>query len=124
MRLYAILIIAAIGCLVQAKCPNNCNNNGECDAYSRCHCAKGYQGADCSERICPFGTAWADHATATDVAHGIAECSNRGICDRETGNCQCMSGFTGSSCDRLACPSSCNERGVCMSLHDYADKKR
>lgn len=35
-----------------------------------------------------------------------------------------MSGFTGSSCDRLACPSSCHGRGVCLSLRDLADKER
>ena len=37
-------------------------------------------------KICPFGAAWSDQATATDTAHNSAECSNRGICDRSTGN--------------------------------------
>lgn len=53
----------------------------------RCTCDAEYQGADCSERICPFGHAWSDVATATDVAHAEAECSNRGICNRKNGNC-------------------------------------
>ena len=38
------------------------------------------------KKICPFGAAWSDQATATDTAHNSAECSNRGICDRSTGN--------------------------------------
>ena len=71
--------------LANASCPNNCNGQGECDKYSRCHCAEGNQGADCSEMICPFGLAWADQATETDVAHNMAECSNRGLCDRSSG---------------------------------------
>jgi len=36
-------------------------------------------------KICPFGAAWSDQATAIDTAHNSAECSNRGICDRSTG---------------------------------------
>ncbi len=79
----AIVILATVW--VQGKCPNNCHGNGECDKYSRCHCAKGFQGGDCSERICPYGLAWADQATATDEAHNLAECSNRGLCERHTG---------------------------------------
>ena len=51
----------------------------------RCSCNTGYQGADCSERICPFGLAWADKATDIDVAHAESECSNRGICNRKNG---------------------------------------
>ena len=42
-------------------------------------------GADCSLRKCPLGPAWADQATATDTAHALAECSNRGLCDRTAG---------------------------------------
>lgn len=54
--------------------------------FNRCLCYDRYQGGDCSERICPFGLAWSDQATATDTAHNLAECSNRGLCDRTTGN--------------------------------------
>ncbi len=53
--------------------------------HDRCTCYDGFMGADCSLRICPFGAAWSDQATATDVAHQSAECSNRGICDRSKG---------------------------------------
>jgi len=43
-------------------------------------------GADCSLRICPYGIAWADQATATDIAHSKMECSNKGLCDRKKGH--------------------------------------
>ncbi|CAM9265573.1 unnamed protein product, partial [Heterosigma akashiwo] len=66
------------------QCANNCNNQGTC-VDRVCECYTGFQGADCSERTCPFGPAWADQATKTDTAHGSAECSNMGICDRTTG---------------------------------------
>jgi hypothetical protein len=109
---------------VDASCPNLCNGNGVCDKFSRCTCASGFQGADCSEKRCPFSIAWSDMATATDVAHASAECSNRGICDRESGNCACMSGFSGSACERLSCPDDCNGQGICFSIHDLASRTR
>jgi len=109
---------------VKAHCPNLCSGHGVCDKYSRCSCSTGFQGADCSERICPFDIAWSDEATATDVAHGNAECSNRGICDRSTGKCDCMEGFTGSACERLGCSLDCNEKGVCFSMHDFTKRTR
>lgn len=90
----------------------------------RCECYATYQGGDCSERICPFGTAWSDQAIGTDIAHQPAECSNRGICNRKTGDCECMDGFTGSACERLTCSNRCSEKGICYSIHDFALKTR
>ena len=29
----------------------------------------------------------------------LVECSNMGICDRDTGNCKCYPPFTGSACN-------------------------
>lgn len=49
-------------------------------------------GADCSLRKCPEHTAWADEPIDVDVAHEYAECSNKGVCDRETGECEVRAG--------------------------------
>eukprot|EP00981_Chlorochromonas_danica_P002081 scaffold423_cov185-Ochromonas_danica.AAC.5 len=35
-----------------------------------------------------------------------------------------QSGFTGSACERLACASRCNNKGICLSMHDLAAKRR
>ncbi len=96
---------------------------GDCDIYGRCTCHEGRKGADCSERICPFGLAWSDAAVATDDAHHMAECSNRGICDRVSGRCRCMEGMTGTACERLTCDNDCSGNGRCVTMltlaHDY-----
>ena len=61
-----------------------------------------------------------DMPTATDTAHAMAECSNRGECDHSTGQCVCHSGFGGDACQRLSCASDCNGHGRCQSLEQYA----
>lgn len=33
-------------------------------------------------------------------AHGYAECSNAGICNRQTGECKCFPGYEGEDCSR------------------------
>lgn len=50
----------------------------------------GFTGYDCSLRTCPFG----DDPVTPDVE--FAECSNRGVCDRYDGTCNCFSGFGAS----------------------------
>jgi len=41
----------------------------------------------------------------TNTAHAYAECSNKGLCDRKTGECECLSGYDGAACNRASCPS-------------------
>lgn len=85
-------------------CPGatECSGHGVCHDHPtyRCECDKGWQGGDCSERTCPFDFAWFDDPSADDYAHEMAECSNRGICNRITGECSCGKGFTGTACER------------------------
>ena len=70
---------------------------------------------------CPYARAWSDEASATDVAHNLAECSNRGLCDRTTGMCACESGrFEGAACERKTCTNTCNGHGRCQSMSYYA----
>lgn len=52
------------------------------------------------------------------------ECSNRGECDRATGRCKCMTGFSGTACERSNCPRGCSGHGHCRSLSDYAQRYR
>lgn len=74
--------------------------------------------------MCATGLAWSDEATATDTAHRLEECSNRGECDRSTGRCKCMSGFSGAACERSSCPRGCSGHGQCRSMSDYAEDYR
>lgn len=100
---------------------NYCNGHGKCNSLDYCDCWEGWTNIDCSERICPFGTAWGDLPTSITSAHLEAECSNQGKCNRQTGTCVCFEGFTGSSCQRLACPNNCSGHGKCKSLRKLAN---
>jgi hypothetical protein len=33
-----------------------------------------------------------------NAAHYYMECSNKGMCDRDSGLCECFGGYDGSSC--------------------------
>ena len=118
----ALLPWRGLGC-----CPNSCSGHGFCAPNAPaclCRCDYGYTGGDCTLRTCPDGFAWSDMATAPDTAHARAECSNAGICNRETGACLCSVGFEGPACERMSCPGGpdlpCNAHGVCMSMRNYA----
>ena len=108
---------------VQSVCPNKCSAKGICNVHNQCVCMVGYRGADCSERTCPMGKTWTGFPASTDNLHEtVEECSRMGTCSRTTGVCTCFAGFTGSSCERMACPGSgnCNGKGVCMNLKQAA----
>lgn len=48
-----------------------------------------------------MGLAITQLATGINNAHSkMAECSNVGVCDRETGTCKCSPPFTGAACER------------------------
>ena len=59
-----------------------------------------------------------------NTAHDYMECSNKGICDREKGICECFEGYEGSACQRTVCPGSeggvCNGHGACMPIKSIA----
>ena len=61
----------------------------------------------------------------TNTAHEYRECSNKGICDRTTGNCACFEGYEGSACQRASCPSNsngvCSGHGTCQSIQEIAN---
>lgn len=66
-----------------------------------------------------------DPPTENDRAHNLAECSNMGVCNRETGECQCHPGFEGAACERLSCPLvrglSCSGHGRCLNMFQLAE---
>jgi hypothetical protein len=57
---------------------------------------------------------------AVGEAHFYSECSNKGLCDRELGQCVCFDGYTGSSCQRTECPNACSGHGVCRTVEEIA----
>jgi len=113
---YTIAILAVLVASAAAHCPNQCSGHGNCGSFDKCDCWPNWQGADCSLRTCAYGNAWAvDHA---HDAHYYAECSNKGLCDRSTGLCECFDGYTGRACTRSVCPNDCSGHGKCRLVRD------
>merc|ERR1711988_1476603 len=98
------------------------SGHGVCGAHSRCTCYANWQGYDCSERTCAYAKAWVDVAFDNKKAHDYAECSNRGLCDRKSGECKCFDGYTGDACRRIACPEDCSGHGTCETTAEFGAK--
>jgi len=64
---------------------------------------------------------WPSKFSDTGEAHFYMECSNRGTCNRETGECECFAGYTGEACRRTECPDDCNGRGLCLTVGQQGD---
>ena len=62
-----------------------------------------------------------------NTAHEYVECSNMGTCQRDSGICNCLPGFTGPACERMKCPTAdkdfeCSGHGVCMDAKSLASQ--
>jgi len=124
---------------------NFCNGNGYCDmCMGKCHCHRGYgnqtedgtyftsddplflnHAADCSQRVCPAGPAFASVPTSASAAHALKECSGNGRCNRGSGRCECFDNFHGQACEFMKCPVGgngeiCSGHGMCKSMRELA----
>jgi len=57
-----------------------------------------------------------------DEAHFYRECSNKGVCNRQSGICTCYPGYEGEGCTRTVCPNDCSGHGTCQRLKDWNDQ--
>jgi len=61
-----------------------------------------------------------DQRLIDNSAHYYMECSNKGICDRQSGTCNCFEGYGGSACQRAQCPDTgsgvCSGHGTCENI--------
>lgn len=120
----AILLLIACTATVNAHCDNSCSGHGTCMTDDVCKCydnwgvGLGGQSGDCSDRICPFEIAWVDSPNQFGVFHEYSECAGRGLCNRESGECECFDGYTGKACQRTTCPNDCSGHGTCEYIED------
>jgi hypothetical protein len=130
--MYLILTITLLALMVSmsfAACPNGCSGHGSCDSSDKCTCYLGTDGlpawtfADCSGRTCPHATAWFGYMNHTNDIHPSMECSNRGTCDRATGECVCALDTEGIACERSRCPNDCSGAGICYNAEQLASEQ-
>jgi hypothetical protein len=80
-----------------------------------------------NSEVYPYGTSEqfpnmvdSSGAQLYNTAHYYMECSNKGLCDRGSGTCECFEGYEGSACQRASCPGDCSGHGVCSSIKEIA----
>jgi len=91
----------------------NSNNGIDTDQQIQYQYANGLVG---EQYDTAYGLAREDNKAAWNEAHFYRECSNKGICDRSTGQCACFPGFEGEGCRRITCPNSCSGHGQCVNM--------
>jgi hypothetical protein len=121
VRIFALIFLFS---QALAACDNNCSGHGTCMTDDVCKCydnwgvGLSHDSGDCSDRICPYELAWVDSPDIKGEYHRYAECSNRGICNREIGECACFDGYDGKACQRTSCPNDCSGHGTCEYIED------
>ena len=122
--MFKALLLLTFLAAASAKCDNACSGHGTCDYDSKCQCydnwglGLSHDSGDCSQRTCPFEFAWSDTPSKIGQHHRYAECAGAGICNRETGDCECFPGFEGKGCARATCPNDCSGHGQCLYIEE------
>lgn len=122
-----LLILASAIAFASASCPDSCSGHGSCGKYDSCSCFARWGGVNCADRECPYGLSWVTaNPTVTTLkipANGLGgtraytECSSRGTCNRDSGECECFPGYEGRGCRRTTCPNDCSGHGRCLYNH-------
>jgi len=73
--------------------------------------------------VYPWGTTEQYPNADANEGHFYMECSNKGICDRKTGTCDCFDGYEGTACVRASCPNDCSGHGTCETIKELAEMK-
>ena len=73
--------------------------------------------------VYPWGTTEQYPNADANEGHFYMECSNKGMCDRKTGTCDCFDGYEGTACVRASCPNDCSGHGTCESIKEIAEQK-
>lgn len=64
-----------------------------------------------------------DGIVIDNTAHDYSECSNKGVCDRSIGMCDCLPGYDGAACQRASCPNDITSNKDRMVVQVSADGK-
>jgi hypothetical protein len=126
---------------------DQCSGFGICDyCTSTCLCEEGHGSEmdrrraiandflpDCSSKACPVGPSIGSVPSFAYVGvdgdytegrfmHREMECSNNGLCNRQTGVCKCSPGFYGAACQKMKCGGTptCSGRGRCLPMRRLA----
>jgi|EP00935_MAST-01C_sp_MAST-1C-sp1_P002270 hypothetical protein len=73
--------------------------------------------------VYPWGTTEQYPNADANEGHFYMECSNRGLCNRDTGVCECFDGYDGTACVRKACPEDCSGHGTCETIKELSEWK-
>lgn len=73
--------------------------------------------------VYPFGTTEQYPDAFSQEGHFYMECSNKGLCNRDDGACECFPGYEGSACQRASCPNDCSGHGTCETIKELAEDR-
>eukprot|EP00392_Amoebophrya_sp_AT5.2_P009155 g9183.t1 len=102
------------------QCPDDCHNNGSCDAESgSCTCFPGYSGDSCGD-YCPNECTGRGHCVNGASFRGAdcsvrIQCSDHGV-ENDDGSCFCDEGWWGADCsvEAVCQDPTCSGHGSCL----------